>query len=59
VVVGGQERLAEGAPVAVTLVNRRPAGGRESVGGTAADTAQSRTDTAVAQGSEAGESQGR
>ena len=35
VVVGGQERLAEGAPVAATLVDRgpaRPASGRESVG---------------------------
>jgi membrane fusion protein (multidrug efflux system) len=29
VVVGGQERLAEGAPVAAQLVDRRPAGGRE------------------------------
>ena len=36
VVVGGQERLAEGAPVAVTLVDRTPESGRESVGGTAA-----------------------
>jgi membrane fusion protein, multidrug efflux system len=40
VVVGGQERLSEGAPVAATLVDRTPASGRESVGGTtpAADT---------------------
>jgi membrane fusion protein (multidrug efflux system) len=29
VVVGGQERLAEGAPVNATLVQRRPASGRE------------------------------
>ncbi len=29
VVVGGQERLAEGAPVQATLVQRRPLGGRE------------------------------
>ena len=29
VVVGGQERLGEGAPVAATLVQRRPLGGRE------------------------------
>jgi membrane fusion protein (multidrug efflux system) len=29
VVVGGQERLAEGAPVTATLVQRRPASGRE------------------------------
>jgi membrane fusion protein (multidrug efflux system) len=39
VVVGGQERLAEGAPVAATLVDRTPASGRESVGGTTADAA--------------------
>lgn len=35
VVVGGQERLAEGAPVAAQLVDRRPAGGREDTGATA------------------------
>jgi len=29
VVVGGQERLAEGAPVNATLVDRRALGGRE------------------------------
>ncbi len=29
VVVGGRERLAEGAPVQATLVQRRPVGGRE------------------------------
>ena len=32
VVVGGQERLAEGAPVQAKLVDRRPAGGQEDVG---------------------------
>ncbi|CAN5829344.1 efflux RND transporter periplasmic adaptor subunit [soil metagenome] len=32
VVVGGQERLAEGAPAAPTVVDRRPASGREGVG---------------------------
>jgi membrane fusion protein (multidrug efflux system) len=32
VVVGGQERLAEGAPVQAKLVERRPAGAREDVG---------------------------
>jgi membrane fusion protein (multidrug efflux system) len=72
VVVGGQERLAEGAPVAATLVDRTPAGGRESVGGTtpaagadsaragraAADSGTPKTDTAVAERQEA-DSQGR
>jgi len=29
VVVGGQERLAEGAPVQIKLVDRRPLGGQE------------------------------
>ena len=70
VVVGGQERLAEGAPVAVMLVDRTPARGRETVGGTTpaadtsggarkpgSDTARSATDTAVAGGAEAGASQ--
>jgi membrane fusion protein, multidrug efflux system len=59
VVVGGQERLAEGAPAAVTLVDRSPASGRESVGGTTppADTA-GRADSVVAEGSEAGANQG-
>jgi membrane fusion protein, multidrug efflux system len=59
VVVGGQERLAEGAPVAVTLVDRSPASGRESVGATTppADTAAG-ADTVVAKGSEAGANQG-
>jgi membrane fusion protein (multidrug efflux system) len=32
VVVGGQERLAEGAPVQAQLVERRPVGGQEDVG---------------------------
>ena len=32
VVVGGQERLAEGAPVQAKLVDRRPAGAQEDVG---------------------------
>jgi len=72
VVVGGQERLAEGAPVAVTLVDRTPTSGRESVGGTtpaadtagrapatARDTAAPRTDSAVAESAEAGAGQGR
>lgn len=39
VVVGGQERLAEGAPAAPTLVDRTPARGRESVGGTTEEQA--------------------
>ena len=71
VVVGGQERLAEGAPVAVTLVDRTPASGQESVGGTtpaadtaarapgARDTAKSRADSTVAESAEAGAGQGR
>jgi membrane fusion protein, multidrug efflux system len=72
VVVGGQERLAEGAPVAVTLVDRTPTTGRESVGGTtpsadtagrapatARDTAAPRSDSAAAESAEAGASQGR
>jgi hypothetical protein len=71
-VVGGQERLAEGAPVAITLVDRTPASGRESVGGTTApsdtvgraaegarDTAASRSDSAVAESAEAGAGRGR
>jgi membrane fusion protein (multidrug efflux system) len=44
VVVGGQERLAEGAPAAPTVVDRSPTGGRETVGSTSgeqADTAAS------------------
>jgi membrane fusion protein, multidrug efflux system len=35
VVVGGQERLAEGAPVQAQLVERRPARGQEDVGAAA------------------------
>jgi hypothetical protein len=31
-VVGGQERLAEGAPVQAKLVDRRPARAQEDVG---------------------------
>jgi membrane fusion protein (multidrug efflux system) len=53
VVVGGQERLAEGAPVAATVVDRTPAGGRESVGGTTPAPDTARTDTAVADGGDA------
>jgi hypothetical protein len=34
VVVGGQERLAEGAPVQAKLVERRPANAQEDVGQT-------------------------
>ena len=34
VVVGGQERLAEGAPAAATVLDRSAPSGRESVGGT-------------------------
>ena len=40
VVVGGQERLAEGAPVQATLVQRRPIGGREETA--VADTLSTR-----------------
>jgi membrane fusion protein, multidrug efflux system len=36
VVVGGQERLAEGAPAAPTVLDRTPASGRENLGGTSA-----------------------
>jgi len=43
VVVGGQERLAEGAPAAATVVDRTPASGRENLGGTSAG----RSDTAA------------
>ncbi len=35
VVVGGQERLAEGAPVQAQLVDRRPVGGQEETAATA------------------------
>ena len=50
VVVGGQERLSEGAPAAPTVVDRTPASGREGGGGTStgqADTA-GKTDTTAA-----------
>jgi membrane fusion protein (multidrug efflux system) len=43
VVVGGQERLAEGAPAAPTVLDRRPASGRENLG----DTSAGQRDTAV------------
>ncbi len=65
VVVGGQERLSEGAAVAATLVDRTPAGGRESVGGTTpapeagAKAAAPGKDTAVAEAPDSGEGQGR
>jgi membrane fusion protein, multidrug efflux system len=36
VVVGGQERLAEGAPAMATVLDRTPTTGRESIGGTPA-----------------------
>jgi membrane fusion protein, multidrug efflux system len=39
VVVGGQERLAEGAPAAATVVDRTPKSGRESVSDTSAGPA--------------------
>ena len=51
VVVGGQERLAEGAPVQATLVQRRPVGGREETA--VVDTVATRNadSTAVAKNS--------
>jgi membrane fusion protein, multidrug efflux system len=55
VVVGGQERLAEGAPVQATMVERRPFGGREETA--AVDTARTRPDTTKAANS--AESTGR
>jgi membrane fusion protein (multidrug efflux system) len=45
VVVGGQERLGEGAPVQATLVQRRPLGGREET----AVVDSSRVDSAAAE----------
>jgi membrane fusion protein (multidrug efflux system) len=60
VVVGGQERLAEGAPAAAIVVDRTPASGRESVGGTSGgqtDTA-GRPDTAAAKTAETREAGG-
>lgn len=59
VVVGGQERLAEGAPVQAKLVDRRPAGGQEDVGSVGGGEAGKRVSgsdssgTAQKQGSEA------
>lgn len=44
VVVGGQERLAEGAPVNATMVERRPMGGREETA--AVDTGAADTGSA-------------
>ena len=69
VVVGGQERLAEGAPAAATVVDRTPASGRESVGGTSAgqpgsaagsDSGATRADTGAAEARprEAGDAEG-
>ncbi len=53
VVVGGQERLAEGAPAAATVLDRTAPSGRESVGGTTPSPnggagAQPATDSAAA-----------
>lgn len=53
VVVGGQERLQEGAPVAATLVDRTPASGRETAGGTTAQ-AETTSDVTVAADSAGG-----
>ncbi len=67
VVVGGQERLAEGAPAAATVVDRTPASGRESVGGASAGqadttgktgTTATKSDTAAAKTAEAREAGG-
>jgi len=57
VVVGGQERLSEGAPAAPTVVDRTPASGRESAGGTPAGRADTagQNDTAAARTAEARE----
>ena len=53
VVVGGQERLGEGAPVQATLVDRRPLGGREETA--AVDTLRIRPgDSTTATGTGAG-----
>jgi membrane fusion protein (multidrug efflux system) len=50
VVVGGQERLSEGAPAAPTVVDRTPSSGRESAGGTSAGQADTagKADTTAA-----------
>jgi membrane fusion protein (multidrug efflux system) len=54
VVVGGQERLAEGAAAAATVVDRTPSSGRESVGGTSAAQADTgrKADTTAAKTAE-------
>ena len=49
VVVGGQERLGEGAPVQATLVQRRPVGGREETA--VVDTVSADSSEARKQGS--------
>ena len=65
VVVGGQERLGEGAPAAATVVDRTPASGRESVEGTSAapaDTAKAeapKAEAPKAEAPQAGDSAGR
>ena len=51
VVVGGQERLAEGAPVQATLVQRRPLGGREETAVVDTVTARTADSTAVTKSS--------
>ncbi len=55
VVVGGQERLAEGGPAAPTVVDRTPSSGRESIGGTSAGPADTapKADSSAAAKSEA------
>jgi membrane fusion protein, multidrug efflux system len=61
VVVGGQERLAEGAPAAATVVDRTPASGREGLGGTTAakaDTTAAKVDTTAAKTAETREAGG-
>jgi membrane fusion protein (multidrug efflux system) len=51
VVVGGQERLSDGAPAAPTVVDRTPASGREGAGG-ADSTAAARAEIREAGGAE-------
>ena len=60
VVVGGQERLAEGAPAAATVLDRTPASGRESVGATSAERADTtgKTDTTATKTAETREAGG-
>ncbi len=60
VVVGGQERLAEGAPAAATVLDRTPASGRESAGGTSPAVADTtgKTDSNAAKTAEAREAGG-